>query len=57
MTEYSGDEDYFDDENRTIKSYLIEQYELRLKHAIDKENYEDAIKYKKNLDKLNESKS
>ena len=47
------DEDYFDDENRTIKSYLKEQYELKLKDAIEKEEYENAAHYKKIIDKLN----
>ena len=48
------DEDYFKDENRTIKSYLIEQYEIRLKESIKNEDYELSAKYKKILDKLNE---
>ena len=46
------DEDYFDDENRTIKSYLIEQYEIRIADAIKHEKYANAEKYKKILDKL-----
>jgi len=52
MNNNFNDADYFDDENRTIKSYLIEQYEIRLKDSIENENYEDAAKYKKILDKL-----
>ena len=54
MSEDFKDEDYFDDENRSLKSYLIEQYEIRLKFSIENEEYEDSAKYKKLLDNLNE---
>jgi len=47
-----NDTDYFEDENRTIKSYLIETYEIKIKHAIENENYEDAEKYKNILSRL-----
>jgi len=50
-----NDDDFFENKNRTIKSYLIETFELQLKYAIENENYEDAIKIKKKLDKLNEN--
>jgi len=51
MNEFN-DDDYFEDKNRSLKSYLIEEYELRLKNAIDKEEYEEAAKFKKILTKL-----
>jgi len=41
--------------DKKIKEHLIEFYEKLLESAIKKENYEDAIKYKKFIENLKQT--
>ena len=40
------------EENKVIKDRIIEYYQILLENAVLKEDYENAIKYKKFLDNL-----